>query len=316
MRSPIDAYLDLSQTSDLPRLPQSDRYRAIWDETIGWQPDDSQSAQLERLYHAILQGNRAFNLTRITEPEAFWEKHIWDSLSGLRAFLNAESGAEPDGKLDSNAVSEEASDLNHAADPDEMTGPGDIAKPEAGNEPQETDESGDGLSRQSLRVIDIGTGGGFPGLPVAIACPCWQLTLLDSTRKKTTFLDAAIAALSIPNAHTLTDRVEAVGRYPAHREQYDIALLRAVAPVSVCAEYALPLLTIGGWAILYRGHWAPENTDALNEALTFLGGEIELIDSFTTPISHSDRNCIILRKVSPTPSDFPRATGIPAKDPL
>lgn len=286
MRSPIDDYLNLNKTDKLPRLPHSPEHLATWEETIGWQPSDSQSAMFEQLYHAILQGNQAYNLTRITEPDEFWEKHLWDSMSGIRAFLNAETDA------DANDADDESSDQDDSPIEEQS------------------------MAQQSLKVIDIGTGCGFPGLPVAIACPAWHVTLLDATRKKTTFLNAAITALQIQNVSTLTERAEAIGRKPQHREQYDVALLRAVSSASVCAEYALPLLKQGGWAILYRGHWTDADTDALLPALEFLGGEIELVDSFKTPNSQGDRHCVILRKVLPTPSNFPRGIGVPTKDPL
>ena len=125
-----------------------------------------------------------------------------------------------------------------------------------------------------------------------------------------------IAALPIQNVSTVTERAEAIGRTTHHREHYDIALLRAVAPASVCAEYALPLLKLGGWAVLYRGHWTDEETESLFPALEMLGGALELIDQLHTPWSQGDRHCILLRKVAPTPKDFPRLIGVPTKDPL
>jgi 16S rRNA (guanine527-N7)-methyltransferase len=278
MRSPIHTLINLAETDDLPTLPQSADTEIIWDTAIGWHPDEQQQQKFQQVYHAVLQGNRALNLTRITEPQEFWEKHLWDSMSGIRAFLNED-------------------DADDGGDATGITN----------NHP---------VSQLPLNVIDVGTGAGFPGLPVAIACPAWNVTLLDSTRKKTTFLDTVIRALSLQNATTVTDRVEAIGRSPDHREQYDLALLRAVAPASVCAEYALPLLKEGGWAVLYRGQWTDEETEGLLPALELLGGELELVDSMKTPLSEGDRHCIILSKVAPTPEDFPRPVGIPAKDPL
>lgn len=151
-----------------------------------------------------------------------------------------------------------------------------------------------------FKVIDIGTGAGFPGIPVAIAFPHYFVTLLDSTRKKITFLETLLAKLGIKNATTLTGRAEAIALAPQHRQYYDIALLRAVAPATVCANYALPLLKTGGLAILYRGHWTDEETDALKPVVEELGGVIESIEGFTTPISNSIRHCVYLRSCSPT----------------
>jgi len=230
-----------------------------WQETLGWQLTAAQNCQFERLYEQILAGNRQLNLTRITEPQEFGEKHLWDSLRGVARVLSV---PEP------------------------------------------------------LRVIDIGTGGGFPGLPVAIARPDWPVTLLDSTRKKIAFLQALLTPLGLDQVRTLCDRAESVGQHPNHREQYDLALIRAVGPAAVCAEYALPLVKIGGLAVLYRGQWQAEETEALRPAVAQLGGQVEAIEAFKTPLSHSDRHCLYLRKVTPTPAQFPRPVGVPAQSPL
>lgn len=151
-----------------------------------------------------------------------------------------------------------------------------------------------------FKVIDIGTGAGFPGIPVAIAFPHYFVTLLDSTRKKITFLETLLPKLGIKNATTLTGRAEAIALAAQHRQHYDIALLRAVAPATVCANYALPLLKTGGLAILYRGHWTDEETQALKSVVEELGGVIESIEGFTTPINNSIRHCVYLRSCSPT----------------
>jgi len=233
----------------------------LWQSTLQWQPSLPQQEQFQRLYLGILEGNQRLNLTRITAPDEFWEKHIWDSLRGVQARL---IGAE-------------------------------VAP---------------------LRVIDIGTGGGFPGFPVAIAFPSSTVTLLDATRKKVAFLAELAQSLGIANVLPVTERAEALGQQPDHRAQYDLALLRAVAPANVCAEYALPLLQVGGRAVLYRGQWTDEEQGDLERAIAQLGGQIAQIDSFTTPLSQGQRHCIHLDKVSPTPSRFPRSVGMPRQRPL
>ncbi len=310
MRSPINALIDLTQTDGLPTLPHSADTQSIWDTTIGWHPDDHQRYQLQQVYHAVLQGSRALNLTRITEPEDFWEKHLWDSMSGIRVFLNADDALNDDEISDDSASSDKR---NQAANPSREA----ALSPGIGYASTHAPISLPiPLSDQPLNVIDIGTGAGFPGLPVAIACPAWHVTLLDSTQKKMVFLDTVIRALPLKNTVTVIKRVEAVGRLSNYRSQYDLALLRAVAPASVCAEYALPLLKPGGWAVLYRGHWTEADTEALLPVLEVLGGELDLVDSMQTPLTGGDRHSIILRKVAPTPEDFPRPVGIPAKTPL
>lgn len=233
----------------------------IWQETLGWQPNDTQLRQFQHLYELILSGNRQLNLTRITEPMDFWEKHLWDSLRGMARWLPS----------------------NHV---------------------------------QKQQVIDIGTGGGFPGIAVAIAQPHSTVTLLDATRKKIVFLETLITQLRVENAVTLTGRAEEVGQQLQHRETYDIALVRAVGSASVCAEYALPLLKVGGIAVLYRGQWTAEETVAWEPVVRNLGGVIESVEEFKTPVSNSLRHCLYIQKVVPTSAEFPRPVGVPTQKPL
>jgi 16S rRNA (guanine527-N7)-methyltransferase len=235
----------------------------IWQETLNWQPTAQQQLQFQQLYELILEGNRQLNLTRITEPQEFWEKHLWDSLRGIA--------------------------------------------------PQQQFISS---LQEGASVIDIGTGAGFPGIPVAITAPNCTITLLDSTRKKITFLDKILTELALDNAKTLVGRVEEIGQQRQHRQSYDVALIRAVGTASACAEYALPLVKQCGLAVIYRGNWTEEETTALENAVNQLGGVIEAIAQFTTPLSKSVRHCLYLRKIAATPANFPRAVGVPTQKPL
>ncbi|MBE9008408.1 16S rRNA (guanine(527)-N(7))-methyltransferase RsmG [Fortiea sp. LEGE XX443] len=246
--------------STTPLLPE---IAEIWQQTLNWQPTTQQQAKFQQLYELILEGNTQLNLTRITEPQEFWEKHLWDSLRGIVL------------------------------------------------EKQFIPSLPEGAS-----VIDIGTGAGFPGIPVGIIAPNSTVTLLDSTRKKITFIDKVLATLGLSNCKTLLGRTEEIGQQTQHRQTYDLALIRAVGTASVCAEYSLPLLKQGGLAVIYRGTWTEEETIALQNAVKLLGGEIESIAQFTTPLTDSIRHCLYLRKVATTPPEFPRAVGIPHQKPL
>jgi 16S rRNA (guanine527-N7)-methyltransferase len=280
------------EQSQPPMLPEM---RELWQQTLGWQPTDAQQAKFQQLYAQILAGNRQQNLTRITDPTEFWEKHLWDSLRGIQQFL------------------EGAGEISAARKDVEMG-----RHEEAENSIQNSNPAIQNSLQPSLarRAIDIGTGAGLPGVAVAIAQPNWHLTLLDSTRKKIQFLDHLLEVLQIPNGKTLVDRVEAIGQQPSHRQTYDIALVRAVAAAPICAEYALPLLKLNGLAILYRGQWTAAETTALEPVAKLLGGTIEAIEAFQTPLTGGDRHCLYLRKIAPTPSEFPRAVGVPTQKPL
>jgi 16S rRNA (guanine527-N7)-methyltransferase len=176
------------------------------------------------------------------------------------------------------------------------------------------------LTRPELQgesqVIDLGTGGGFPGLPIAIAYPDWAVTVMDSTAKKISFIESGLATLELTNVQTVVDRTESLARNPLHREVYQLATIRAVAEAAVCAEYAVPFLAIGGTAILYRGRWSEEETVTLTSAVEQLGAKITEISAYTTPLSQGERHCIYIQKEQPTSSKFPRAVGTPSQKPL
>lgn len=229
---------------DIPMLPQM----VDW-QHLNWQPNAEQQLQFQRLYELIIKANQTLNLTRITEPLDFWEKHLWDSLRGIIPLLKDE-------------VIRLKDEVEHSA----------------------------------FKIVDIGSGAGFPGIPTAIALPDSQVTLLDSTRKKIAFLDSLIAELGIGNVNTVTGRAEVVGKESQYRQAYDIALIRAVGSASVCAEYALPFLKSGGLAVLYRGNWTTEEAETLQNTFKRLGGAIEKVEEFTTPLSNSIRHCVYIRK--------------------
>jgi 16S rRNA (guanine527-N7)-methyltransferase len=257
--TPRSNIFDLSNPSAPPELPLfSDR----WQSTLDWQPSAEQQAQFQALYAAVLAGNRHLNLTRITEPEDFWEKHLWDSLVAIASYLKTPDESPP------------------------------------------------------LSVIDIGTGGGFPGFPIAIACPTWSVTLLDSTQKKVAFLQQVQELLNLSHVKPLVGRAEAIGQLPIHRAKYDLACVRAVGNASICTEFALPLVKTGGFAVLFRGQWTEEESDHLSQVAEKLGGEIDRIEIVETPLSQGLRHLVYLRKLKSTPSGFPRAIGVPTKSPL
>jgi 16S rRNA (guanine527-N7)-methyltransferase len=168
-----------------------------------------------------------------------------------------------------------------------------------------------------LRCIDVGTGGGFPGLAVAIAFPQAQLTLVDSVGRKTQAVEAMAAALGLGERVQLRcERVEISGRAQRCRGQYDLAMARAVAAAPVVAEYLVPLLKPDGQALLYRGQWSSADQSDLDRALHLLNARVSECQQRDLPAGRGQRTALTVHPSAPCPKTYPRAVGIPSKFPL
>jgi len=166
------------------------------------------------------------------------------------------------------------------------------------------------------RVIDIGTGAGFPGLPLKIINPNMQLTLVESVGKKADFCRYISGLLKLDNIQILQDRAEVVGQLPAHRQQYDWALARAVAILPVLVEYLLPLVRVGGAMVAMKGESAPVEAHESEHATRLLGGHLRKLIPVTLPSVVEERYLVVIDKIAATPDLYPRRIGQPAKKPL
>jgi len=170
---------------------------------------------------------------------------------------------------------------------------------------------------EGTSVIDVGTGAGFPGLPLAILRPDFQVTLLDSLQKRLTFLQAVTEALQLTNITFVHARAEDAGRDPAFRERYDVATARAVAAVPALMELLLPFVRVGGNAICYKGPAAEDELRDGERASRLLGGGAVKVLPVSLPDHPDWRHCLLIsQKRMSTPKAFPRKAGLPAKVPL
>ncbi len=171
---------------------------------------------------------------------------------------------------------------------------------------------------RARKLVDVGSGGGLPGVPLKIVCPDLGVTLVEATGKKTRFLERIVEELSLHNTQIVNERAEALGHEPTHRSKYDVATARALAPLSILCEYCLPLLRKGGCMVAMKASPDKKEIEEGRKAAEVLGAEIT---GFTEvefmPELPSKRRClVVVSKVTETPQEYPRRTGVPKKSPL
>ena len=165
-------------------------------------------------------------------------------------------------------------------------------------------------------VVDVGTGAGFPGIPLSIMNPTLKITLVDSLNKRLIFLQEVIKELNLKNVELIHARAEEFGRNKNYREKFDIATSRAVANLATLSEYLLPLVKINGQAISMKAGNASQEIEEAQKAIKTLGGHINRIDEFYLPQTDIARTIIIIDKIKETPNQYPRKAGTPSKEPI
>ncbi len=172
------------------------------------------------------------------------------------------------------------------------------------------------LSGQKLKVLDLGTGAGFPGIPLAIAYQEMELTLADSLNKRILLIKEESEKLGLTNINAVHGRAEDLARNPEFREKYDLCISRAVANLSTLAEYCIPFIHINGCFIPYKSGNVEEEIEKSEKALQILKGNLERICHYSLPEDAGERTLVIIRKQGQTPKKYPRKAGLPSKEPI
>lgn len=172
------------------------------------------------------------------------------------------------------------------------------------------------LAFSKKHLLDLGTGAGFPGIPLKIMNPDCSITLLDSLNKRVLFLNEVIEALSLEKIEAIHGRAEEIARKKEYREQYDLVCSRAVANLSTLSEYCLPFVAMNGYFISYKSGNVEEELEKSKGAIYLCGGKCESVDHFMLPDSDISRSLVAIKKVKKTPKQYPRKSGTPSKNPL
>lgn len=239
---------------------------------------EKQKEQFIEFYEILIEWNKVMNLTAITEYEEVIEKHFVDSLSLIKV-------------------------IPYRATP--------------APEEHELRDARMGTNIRNIEsIIDIGTGAGFPGIPLKIAFPQLKITLLDSLNKRVKFLDTVIEKLELDNIETIHGRAEDYAKQKDYRQKYDVCVSRAVANLATLSEYCIPYVRLGGLFIPYKSGKVEEEIKNSEKAVSILGGNIEKIIKFQLPGTDMERSFVKIKKVKDTPKKYPRKAGMPTKEPL
>ncbi len=243
---------------------------------MGISLSEKQLGQFALFTDLLLSWNEVMNLTAITELPEVLQKHYLDSCSLVKVFHGSTVGEE------SSSDSSSAPNL---------------------------------LSSQ-CRLIDVGTGAGFPGIPLAICFPKAEIVLMDSLKKRVDFLNHVIAELGLSNVSAVHARAEELAHNKAYREKFDLCCSRAVADLRVLSEYCIPFLKKDGYFVSYKSEKLEEELPAAEKAISVLGGKVIKRERFSLGEEAQQRVLLVIQKKKETPKKYPRKAGTPAKEPI
>ncbi|MCF0144985.1 MAG: 16S rRNA (guanine(527)-N(7))-methyltransferase RsmG [Eubacterium sp.] len=283
---------------------------------------ESQIKKMMTFNDLLQEANKKMNLTAICETEEAMARHFLDSLSLMNTDIlqkSGEAGIKAENVSEAEKISENIGKTEKRESKENSRETDSIGKTEERGSKEnsgETDNIEKNEKRNPVKLIDVGTGAGFPGMPLGIANPEISVTLLDSLNKRIQFLEEAVEELETENITPIWGRAEELARDERHREQYDIAVSRAVADLSVLCEYCLPFVKQGGCFAAYKGSDISEETERAEKAIEILGGSAEEVLSYQIPGTEIHHSLVLIRKTGPTPDKYPRRAGMPAKKPL
>ncbi|MEX1020850.1 MAG: 16S rRNA (guanine(527)-N(7))-methyltransferase RsmG [Litorilinea sp.] len=238
-----------------------------------------QIAQFEQYYQLLVEWNARINLTAITDYADVQVKHFLDSLAALPIVAEEFDGAK--------SGAESGPESRAAAIP-----------------------------TQNLHIVDVGSGAGFPGIPLQIVAPHLRLTLMDGTGKKVQFLRTVVETLGLAHTQVVQGRAEELARQSAYRGQFDVVTARAVAPLNILVEYLLPLARRNGFVVAFKGGSAPQEFIDARNAIETLGGEPVRFAPVQVPFLNEQRFILLIKKMQNTPGLYPRGQGMARKKPL